>query len=414
MMGFKTRGRSHCFLVAFIVTFSCVGYAKSVRDRTEMEWRSKPQGSCNMYQGTWVLDNAYPLFDSSTCPFIRKEFDCLKYGRPDHLYLKYRWQPINCDLPRFDGEEFLKRSKEKKIMFIGDSMSLNHWQSLICLLHAAVPKSNITSQNNDSVSTVIFQVIRLQFIYLFIFNCNFHGRKYYTSHIECLVLFSIFGSSICKHTLTSYIQDYGVSVMLFHSLFLVDIEEEDIGRVLKLDSLSSGNIWKDMDVLVFNTWLWWYRTGIKQPWDYVEDGNVIHEDMDRMVAFHKGLTTWAKWVNSDVDTTKTRVFFQGISPSHYNGTNWNEPGVTNCSMEVEPIMGSTYPGGLPLAWYVVKDVLSRITKPVHLLDITTLSQLRKDAHPASYNGFKGMDCTHWCIAGLPDTWNELLYVALVN
>lgn len=54
--------------------------------------------------------------------------------------------------------------------------------------------------------------------------------------------------------------------MLFHSLLLVDVEQEDIGRVLKLDSLKNGNLWKDMDVLVFNTWLWWYRRGPKQPY----------------------------------------------------------------------------------------------------------------------------------------------------
>lgn len=36
-----------------------------------------------------------------------------------------------------------------------------------------------------------------------------------------------------------------------------------------------------------------------------------------MEAFRHGLTTWGNWVDSEVDTNKTRVFFQGISPSHY-------------------------------------------------------------------------------------------------
>lgn len=96
----------------------------------------------------------------------------------------------------------------------------------------------------------------------------------------------------------------------------------------------------------------------------------------------------------------------------FSGTDWQEPGVKDCSKEKLPMTGSTYPPGLPAAAYVVKEVISSIRKPVHLLDITTLSQLRKDAHPSIYSGLKVMDCTHWCIAGLPDTWNELLSVAL--
>ncbi|XP_027337989.1 protein trichome birefringence-like 38 [Abrus precatorius] len=343
-----------------------VGGDVQSNSKSNTKWeRSAQELSCNVYEGRWVWDESYPLYDSSTCPHIRKEFDCLKYGRPDRQYLKYRWQPHQCLLPRFDGKIFLTLFKGKQIMFIGDSVSLNQWQSLVCLLHSSVPQSQILEQTNMSMSNYTFQ-------------------------------------------------DYGVSVIIFHSSYLVDIEEEKIGRVLKLDSLKSGSIWKEMDILVFNTWLWWYRRGPKQPWDYVQTDDKILKDMDRMEAFKLGLSTWANWVNEEVDPTKTKVLFQGISPSHYNGTEWNEPEVRNCSKETQPISGSTYPSGLPPSLYVVEDVLKIITKPIHLLNITTLSQLRKDAHPSSYNGFKGMDCTHWCVAGLPDTWNQLLYAALTS
>lgn len=78
-----------------------------------------------------------------------------------------------------------------------------------------------------------------------------------------------------------------------------------------------------------------------------------------------------------------------------------------------PISSSTYLGGIPSEEMVIEQVLRGIKKPVSLLNITRLSQLRKDAHVSSFNAFKGMDCTHWCVAGLPDTWNQILSAALV-
>lgn len=65
--------------------------------------------------------------------------------------------------------------------------------------------------------------------------------------------------------------------MLFSSHYLVDIEEEDIGRVLKLDSLKNGELWKEMDVVIFNTWLWWYRSGPKQPYEHYIDAQNIND-----------------------------------------------------------------------------------------------------------------------------------------
>ena len=51
-------------------------------------------------------------------------------------------------------------------------------------------------------------------------------------------------------------------------------------------------------------------------WDYIEKGNQLYKDMDRLAAFKEGLTTWSKWVENNTDPHKTQVFFQGISPTH--------------------------------------------------------------------------------------------------
>ena len=87
-----------------------------------------------------------------------------------------------------------------------------------------------------------------------------------------------------------------------------------------------------------------------------------------------------------------------------------------CMGETRPLNGTgPYPGGPIPQQAILRSVLAGMAKPVYLLDFTYLSQLRKDAHPTKYDGgiFAG-DCTHWCVAGLPDTWNVLFYAALTG
>ncbi|KAK4487730.1 hypothetical protein RD792_005615 [Penstemon davidsonii] len=318
------------------------------------------ENGCNIFRGQWVYDpSSSPLYTSS-CPFIAPGFDCQKSGRLDKGFLKYSWKPDSCNLPRFDGLNFLKRWKGKKILFVGDSLSYNHWSSLVCMIHGAVPNAK-TSYVKDT--RVIFE-------------------------------------------------DYGVSISVYRTTYLVDIVRTPRGRVLKLDSIQQGKSWLGNDMLIFNTWHWWTHTGNAQPWDFVQYGNTIVKDMDRLVAFSRGLTTWGRWVDQNVDPSKTKVFFQGISPSHYRGQEWGSK--SNCIREQVPIKGSKYPAGSPPEAAVLNKVLNTIKKPVYLLDITTLSQLRKDAHPSIYTlNHSGNDCSHWCLPGLPDTWNQLLYAAVL-
>ncbi|RCV21837.1 hypothetical protein SETIT_4G170100v2 [Setaria italica] len=339
---------------------------------------------CDLFQGRWVADKSYPLYDASTCPFVPDVFDCRRNGRPDDAYLKFRWNPANCRLPRFDGADFLRRWRGKTVMFVGDSLSMNQWVSLACMLHASAPAPvRATLTAGEPVSTLRFE-------------------------------------------------DYDLLLVLYHTTFLVDVVREDgVGRVLKLDSMRNASAWLGAHLLVFNTWHWWTYRGASQVWDFVQDGNNTFKDMDRLTAFSKGLSTWARWVDANIDASKTKVIYQGISPSHYlskkqegeAGAAATVPAATgggSCLKQMRPLQEATAAAGGGTSetpeQAVVRGVIGGMRSPVALLDITELSQLRIDAHPSVYAGpgRDGMDCTHWCIAGLPDAWNHIMYAMLLQ
>ncbi|KAK9933922.1 hypothetical protein M0R45_021092 [Rubus argutus] len=142
----------------------------------------------------------------------------------------------------------------------------------------------------------------------------------------------------------------------------------------------------------FDTWHWWLHVGRKQPWDLLQVGNQTYKDMDRLVAYEKALNTWATGVDSNVDPAKTKVFFQGVSPDHQNASDWTlnpKSEAMNCTAESKPLHGggSDYPRAHPAEQVVEKPRKCYITcqsQPGRLLNVTSLSQLRKDGHPSVY------------------------------
>lgn len=67
---------------------------------------------------------------------------------------------------RFNGVDLLNKWRGKKVMFVGDSLSLNQWESLACLLHASVANSKTTFLHRDVLTSLAFQVFILFFILL--------------------------------------------------------------------------------------------------------------------------------------------------------------------------------------------------------------------------------------------------------
>lgn len=89
---------------------------------------------CDIFTGEWVPDRNAPYYTNKTCWAIHEHQNCIKYGKPDTGYMKWRWKPDDCDLPIFNPAQFLEIVRDKSLAFVGDSVGRNQMQSLICLL----------------------------------------------------------------------------------------------------------------------------------------------------------------------------------------------------------------------------------------------------------------------------------------
>ncbi|KAI3970900.1 hypothetical protein MKX01_024547, partial [Papaver californicum] len=54
---------------------------------------------CDIFDGQWVLrEDNQPYYPEGSCPYIDKDFDCYINKRPDNDFLKWQWQPKNCNI----------------------------------------------------------------------------------------------------------------------------------------------------------------------------------------------------------------------------------------------------------------------------------------------------------------------------
>ena len=58
--------------------------------------------TCDLYRGSWVYDEVNaPVYKEGGCEFLTEQVTCMRNGRRDDSYQKWRWQPTDCDLPRY-------------------------------------------------------------------------------------------------------------------------------------------------------------------------------------------------------------------------------------------------------------------------------------------------------------------------
>ncbi|XP_015894741.2 protein trichome birefringence-like 2 [Ziziphus jujuba] len=341
---------------------------------------------CDIFDGKWVRDDSKPYYPQGSCPYIDKDFDCHLNGRPDDGYLKWRWQPNGCDIPRLNATDFLEKLRGKKLVFVGDSLNRNMWESLVCILrHSLRYKKRVYEISGKS---------------------EFKKKGIYAFRFE----------------------DYNCSVDFVASPFLVR-ESTFTGRngtfeTLRLDLMDqTTSMYHDADIIVFNTGHWWTHEKTSKGEDYYQEGNYVHPRLKVLKAYQRALTTWARWVDKNIDANRTLVLFRGYSVTHFRGGQWNSGG--QCHKETEPIFNESFLSKYPSKMRALDHVLQEMRTPVVYLNISRLTDCRKDGHPSIYRmkyktveeqiaAERSQDCSHWCLPGVPDTWNELLYASFLN
>ncbi|XP_010920201.2 protein trichome birefringence-like 4 [Elaeis guineensis] len=339
--------------------------------------------SCDLFDGRWVADDLSPSYPPATCPFVDNAFDCFGNGRADLNYMKLRWQPKGCRIPRLEGKRMLELLRGKRLVFAGDSLNRNMWESLLCIL-----RNSLRSKQR------VFEIA---------------GRTEFRTNNSFAVRFI----------------DYNCSVEFFRSPFLVQpwarVDANGQRReTLRLDLIEeSSSKFQNADVIVFNSGHWWTHEKTSRGKNYYEEDGHVYPQLSAAEAYRKAMRTWARWVDTHIDSKQTRVFFRGYSSSHFSGGQWSSGGT--CNGETLPIANDKHGAKYPALMQILESVIEEMRTPVLYLNITRMTDYRKDAHPSVYRQPMAQrktgalqDCSHWCLPGVPDAWNELLYAMLLR
>ncbi|KAK8921365.1 hypothetical protein KSP39_PZI020814 [Platanthera zijinensis] len=347
----------------------------------------KRERDCNVFSGKWLYDDvARPQYREEECPYIPPQLTCQAHGRPDTAYQHWRWQPNDCDLPSFNATFMLEKLRGKRLMFVGDSLNRGQFVSLICLLQPSIPQSSKSMKTSGSLTT-------------------------FTA------------------------KDYNATVEFYWAPFLVESNSDDAivhrvkDRIVRAGSINKhARHWKGRDVLIFNTYLWW-MTGQKMRIlrGSFDDEKRNMTEMTTEDAYRLAVGRMMRWVERNMDPKINRIFFASMSPCHERSAEWGGEVGGNCYGETTPIEDPNYWGACSSRSIMglLGSLFAGTKMPVTVLNITQLSEYRKDAHTSIYkqqwnkltdeqlaNPKSYSDCVHWCLPGLQDTWNELLFAKL--
>ncbi|KAM3387508.1 hypothetical protein ACQJBY_010385 [Aegilops geniculata] len=336
---------------------------------------------CNLFNGTWVRDLGGPIYTNMTCPTIPDSKNCAKYGKQMD-YVNWRWKPHGCDMARFQPQLFLNIVQGKTLAFAGDSIGRNQMESLLCLLSQVEAPTKVHSDTKDKFITWNFR-------------------------------------------------SYNFTLMALWTKFLVEDSQREINGTLveshdmhldKLDARLAANL-HEINILVVSSSRWFFRTNY-----LYEDGKLIgciYCSEDNITSFsvisaiQRVFRTAISNLNSRQESRLQLTVVRTATPAHFENGQWNTGGTCN---RTEPVgegtaMTSTIEREIrdvqvEEANRAQKEKKHKGGMNIEILDITKLMSMRPDAHPGIHWNNEWMrgysDCSHWCLPGPIDIWNELL------
>ncbi|CAN4097095.1 unnamed protein product [Withania somnifera] len=338
---------------------------------------------CDLFKESWVKDENYPIYKPGSCPYVDVAFDCQTNGRPDSHYLYWRWKPHGCHLPRF-----LKRLKGKRLMLVGDSINRNQFESLLCILREGLANKSRMCKIHG------YKITKGRGYYVFKFEDYDCTSEFVRSHFLVREGVRINPQGNSNPTLSIDQRE----LTFLSSIRSIDgLMERLLGCFFFFSSYNISGCYRCKK-------------------NYYIEGNPIYPTFNVVEDYRRALKTWAKWVDENMSSEKL-IIYRGYTLAHYRSGDWDSGG--SCSKETEPVLRGAILGNYPLKMKIVEEVIQEIWMPVVLLNVTQLTNFRKDDHPSVYvkvaaGGRRArQDCSHWCPPGIPDAWNELIYATLV-
>jgi hypothetical protein len=267
--------------------------------------------------------------------------------------LQQRWVPDNpaCPLRRLTAQQIKRCLARKNIVFWGDSLARNHFHSLQCMLMEEPEEVGVMHDGARN--------------------------SYHSAYAETQT-----------------------SARFQHSFHVRPVEMSKIANASVL-VVSTGPHWVPSKLGVKNT---------THVWTEIDGGVVagraiveakVKETIDALLQ-QLPSSTRIVWRTPDISHSPTRLNPWLYDCAPYAETTWNA--AANKLVWDDAVQ-----------W--VHDAVMQHTAGtrIEVMNVLALSGMRADAHPSAHlnlttrgEGKPTFDCLHWCLPGVPDTWNEIL------